>query len=274
MQYFTSRDGLRLAYQVHDFTDPWRTPETLVLLHAANGSARRWFQWVPILAREFRVITPELRGHGHSQIPAPDSEFSLDLLVGDVLQLLDLLEVPTAHIVGNSAGGYIAQKLAIHHPDRVHSLSLFAATPGLKNSQANTWPEIIRRLGGVGKFMASTIHERFDPDADPRLVNWFIEQCDTNDPEFFCRFAGHMATHYFMDEVDRIQCPTLIVGPSREPIGHSSAYEEMHQRIAGSELILYETASHNICDGYAARCAQEVRDYLRRSASPAARTGA
>ena len=52
MNTFRSRDGLQLAYQVDDFTDPWRKPDTLLLLHAAMGNSRRWFQWVPVLARK------------------------------------------------------------------------------------------------------------------------------------------------------------------------------------------------------------------------------
>ena len=42
-QTFTSRDGLKIAYYVDDFTDPWATPDTVLLLHAAMGNARRWF---------------------------------------------------------------------------------------------------------------------------------------------------------------------------------------------------------------------------------------
>ena len=77
MQTFTARDGQELAYYVDDFTDPWTQPETLLLLHAAMGNSRRWFKWVPKLARKYRVVRMELRGHCGSQIPRPDQEFSL-----------------------------------------------------------------------------------------------------------------------------------------------------------------------------------------------------
>ena len=87
---FAAADGLKLAYYVDDFTDPWRTPDTLLLLHAAMGSALRWFNWVPRLARRYRVMRLDLRGHGNSAVPAPEQPFSLAHLVGDVLQLLDL----------------------------------------------------------------------------------------------------------------------------------------------------------------------------------------
>jgi hypothetical protein len=48
---FSTADGLRLAYYVDDFTDPWRKPDTVLLLHAAMGNSQRWFQWVPPLSR-------------------------------------------------------------------------------------------------------------------------------------------------------------------------------------------------------------------------------
>ncbi len=80
-----------------------------------------------------------------------------------------------AHIVGNSAGGYVSQQVAIHHPERVKTLSLFGATPGLKHSHAPTWVPKIKEMG-LKPFLASTIDERFDETADPELVKWFIEQ--------------------------------------------------------------------------------------------------
>jgi pimeloyl-ACP methyl ester carboxylesterase len=263
METLVTRDGQKIAYYVDDFTDPWRTPDTLVLLHPAMGNSQRWFRWVPRLARRYRVVRMDLRGHGASQIPAPDEPFSLEHLVGDVVELLDRLGCKRAHVVGNSAGGYVAQQLAIHHPGRLKTLALFGATPGLKNSHAPTWVPKIQEIG-LKKFLADTIHERFDDSADPQMVQWFIEQAGSNDPAFIGRFVLHMCTHDFMDELPKITCPTLIVAAGKESIGHASAYEEMHRRISGSELVYYDTAGHNICDGYPDRGTEDVLDFLAR----------
>src|SRR5262249_31716549 len=122
---FKTADGLKLAYYVDDFTDPWVKPETVLLLHAAMGNAQRGFQWVPRLVRNYRVVRLDLRGHGNSEIPKESDDFSLSLLVSDAIALLDLVGVKSAHIVGNSAGGYVSQQLAIHHPERIKTLSLF-----------------------------------------------------------------------------------------------------------------------------------------------------
>lgn len=263
MKEFTTRDGLRLAYSVDDFTDPWRRPDTLLLLHAAMGNSQRWFQWVPRLARDYRVVRLDLRGHGNSQIPAADSEFSLAQLVEDAVSVLDRVGADRAHIVGNSAGGYVSQQLAINHPERVKTLALFGSTPGLKQSQASSWIPKIRQVG-LKRFLADTIGDRFDSHADPALVAWFIEQSASNDPAFIARFVTHMTTHDFMEDVSRIQAPTLIAAAGKESIGHAGAYEEMHRRIRGSELKYIDTGAHNICDGYALECVEMLREFLAR----------
>jgi pimeloyl-ACP methyl ester carboxylesterase len=282
MQTLQSADGLRLAYWIDDFTDPWTRPDTLLLLHAAMGNSQRWFRWVPRLARRFRVVRMDLRGHGQSQMPAADQPFALSQLVDDARALLDHLGCAQAHVVGNSAGGYVAQKLALGDPGRVKSLALYGSPPGLKNSHALQWLPRIHQEG-LRKFLADTIDERFDEHADPKLVAWFIEQAGANDPEFIARFVSHMCTHDFMDEVHRISCPTLIVAAGREAIGNASAYEEMQRRIANAVLVRYDTAAHNICDAYPDPCVDDLLEFLgypgdaitprsfRRRSSPSAR---
>src|ERR1700722_3848473 len=129
---FAASDGLSLTYYVDDFTDPWKPAPTLLLLHAAMGSARRYFAWVPHLSREYRVVRLDLRGHGSSQVPPTEQPLLLERLVTDVAELLDHLGCEAAHIVGNSAGGYLGQQLAMTCPERVRSLALFGSTAGLK----------------------------------------------------------------------------------------------------------------------------------------------
>jgi 3-oxoadipate enol-lactonase len=180
---FTTSDGLSLAYDIDDFTDPWKRPATVLMLHAAMGSARRYFAWVPHLARDYRVVRLDLRGHGSSQLPPPEQPLALNRLVADVAELLDHLGVASAHIVGNSAGGYLGQQMALTRPERVKSLALFGSTPGLKNSQAPSWiPQI--QAKGLRGFLAETIRDRLPADDDPGLVNWFLDEAAKNDPAY------------------------------------------------------------------------------------------
>ncbi|HYG43512.1 MAG TPA: alpha/beta fold hydrolase, partial [Bordetella sp.] len=156
MNVFTARDGAQLAYYDDCFAPPWETAQPVLLLHPAMGNSQRWFHWMPALTARYRVIRLDLRGHGASQIPRDTDEFSLQHLVGDAVELLDRLKIENLHVVGNSAGGYVSQQLAIQHPERVRTLSLYGSTPGLKNSHAPTWLPKIKDIG-LRKFLADTI---------------------------------------------------------------------------------------------------------------------
>lgn len=259
---FNASDGLSLAYYVDDFTDPWKKAPKLLLLHAAMGSARRYFAWVPHLAREWHVVRLDLRGHGRSQIPPADQPLTLDRLVLDVAELLDHLELPQAHVVGNSAGGYLGQQLAMTRPERVRSLSLFGSTPGLKNSQAPSWiPQI--QAKGLRGFLAETIRDRLPEDADPGLVNWFLDEAGRNDPAYIGKFVLLMASYDWSGEVERIRCPTLVVMPGGETVGSIKNYEPF-RKLPDVEMRVYDGLPHNICDCVPDRCAEDVRDFLRR----------
>lgn len=261
LERFRTSDGVGLAWTVDDFTDPWRETEPVVLLHAAMGNARRWYAWLPRLAWRHRVFRLELRGHGQSEPGA--TPLTIERLTADVREFLDHVGLSAPHVVGNSAGGYLAQRLALETPGRVRSLALYGSTPGLKHSHAATWiPQIAKK--GLRPFLAETIHERFPKGADPRHVEWFLDQTGSNDPAFIARFVTLMTTLDWEDELPAIKCPTLIVAAGAETIGSGDAYQRMHERIAGSELLYYEGLPHNICDSAPERCVADLLSFLER----------
>jgi len=261
---FKASDGTQLAYYVDDFTDPWKKAPILLLLHAAMGSARRYFGWVPPLSRLYRVVRMDLRGHGNSPVPPRGDELTLDRLVADVAELMDHIDCPSAHIVGNSAGGYLGQQLAMNHRERVRSLMLFGSTPGLKNSQAPSWiPQI--QAKGLRAFLAETIADRLPLDkVDPGLVEWFLDEAAKNDPAYIGKFVLLMARYDWSDQLDRITCPMLVVVPGAEPIGSTANYEPFRRYVKDVEMRVYEGAPHNICDAFPDRCAGDVIDFLSR----------
>ena len=262
MPRMTTSDGISIAYSIEDFSDPWLPQDPLLLLHAAMGSSVRWYPMVPALSRRHRLIRPDLRGHGASEVPSPSLPFSLERLAQDTLELLDMLGLEKVHILGNSAGGYVAQRLAIDHPERVKSMVLYGATPGLKRSQAAGWvPQIAEK--GLRRFLSDTISDRFPIDqVDPRFVNWFLDEAAKTDHAFIQRFVGHMATVDMMDELPAIRCPTMIIAPGAEPVGHASTYEDMKARIPDCTVVYYEHARHNIGDYLPDRCAADTLKFL------------
>ena len=266
METFLTSDGLRLAYYFDDFADPWRPAPTLLLLHAAMGSARRYYAWVPTLARHYRTVRLDLRGHGASEIPGADRPPTLERLVADVAELLDHLGCGPAHVVGNSAGGYLGQQLAMTQPERVRSLCLFGSTPGLKNSQAPSWiPQIEAK--GLRGFLAETIRDRLPANADPGLVEWFLDEAAKNDPAYIGRFVLLMASYDWSGEVSRIECPTMVVIPGAETVGTVANYEPFRQ-LRDVEFRTYDGLPHNICDAVPERCAADVLEFLSRRFGP------
>jgi pimeloyl-ACP methyl ester carboxylesterase len=71
-------ETLDLHYELDDYTDPWTTPETILLIHGVADTSKAWFAWVPRLARRFRRLRPDLRDFGHSSVPPPDYAWSLN----------------------------------------------------------------------------------------------------------------------------------------------------------------------------------------------------
>lgn len=264
MSFLAASDGIRLAWRVDDFTRPWLPPrDPILLLHPAMGEYRRWYGWIPILAQEYPVISLELRGHGASEVPDESRPITVERLADDVRELLDALAVPRVHLVGNSAGGYVGQRLAMEDPQRVATLMLFASTPGLRNSKAHAWPAEMARTG-IEAFVRATAHDRFPADADPALVDWFCRQTGSNDLGWIGRFVTHMSSREWTEELPRIACPTLIVAPGHEPIGSHNQYEVMRDLIPNSELLTYEGMPHNLGDAVPERCARDVLDFLAR----------
>src|SRR5262249_19577787 len=151
---------------------------------SAMGHSRRFYAMVPPLARHYPVVRMDMRGHGESEVPHADVALNMDRLVKDVAELLDHLGLARVHILGNSAGGYLGQNLAMGSPQRVASLSLYGSTPGLKNSQAATWlPRVAKE--GLRNFLADTISDRFPIDrSDPGLVKWFLDEAAKNDAAY------------------------------------------------------------------------------------------
>ena len=119
MATFQMAPGVSLHYRVDDFTEPWREPATIVLLHGNAESGQAWYAWVPLLARRFRVVRPDMRGYGASTPMPRDFTWSLDVIIDDYARLLDSLGVHRFHLVGAKIGGIVARAFAARRPERV-----------------------------------------------------------------------------------------------------------------------------------------------------------
>src|SRR3989441_10930005 len=132
MPTFQTSPDLRLHYLVDDFTEPWTATETILLFDGNAESSLAWYGWVPLLARRFRVVRPDMRGYGAST-PMPRAfKWPLAVIVGDYARLMDSLGVQRFHLVGAKIGGVIARAFAARRPERVTTLTVIGSPPPLR----------------------------------------------------------------------------------------------------------------------------------------------
>ncbi len=98
----------------------------LLLLHGLTGHRKDFELVLPELARHGRTLAPDLRGHGGSKVSKQGNGYDFATMVGDVVRLLDLLEIDRIDLLGHSFGGMLALRMLLSHPDRVASLILMS----------------------------------------------------------------------------------------------------------------------------------------------------
>src|SRR5262245_30193787 len=104
-----------MFYDIDDFTDPWvKDKETVWLQHGVGRSTKFWYHWVPALARQYRVLRRDMRGHGQSADPGPDHRWSLDELVTDMREFMDAMGLHQVHYLGEFVKLCGAQALFRH----------------------------------------------------------------------------------------------------------------------------------------------------------------
>jgi 2-hydroxymuconate-semialdehyde hydrolase len=131
--------SIRAAGLLTNYHDVGQGPPVL-FIHGSGPGVSAWANWrlvMPTVSKHFRVIAPDMAGFGYTERP-PAARYDMDGWVAQAIGLLDALELPQAHVVGNSFGGALALNLAIRHPQRVSRLVLmgsmgveFPITPGL-----------------------------------------------------------------------------------------------------------------------------------------------
>jgi pimeloyl-ACP methyl ester carboxylesterase len=118
-------NGMNLAYEVQGDGHP------LLLIAGVGYSGWYWRKVVPGLAKDFRLITFDNRGAGDSDKPA--GPYTVKMMAEDTIGLLDALGIESAHVMGHSLGGFIAQELIGMRPDLVSKLVLASTNHGGTN---------------------------------------------------------------------------------------------------------------------------------------------
>jgi 3-oxoadipate enol-lactonase len=277
MPYVRRAGKPTLHYRVDDFTDPWRNAGTILLQHGYARSSRFWFGWVPHLARFYKVVRPDLRGHGESPVdfnPATDS--TLAGYVDDVLAALDELGLDAVHYCGESFGGVIGMVLAAEHPERVRTLSMVSA-PVYQNQKSQeayaagfpTREEALRTLGTVKWAEAIYGAPDFFPEGtDPALRKWYVGEIGKSDAEVLCGLNGLLRHATVRDHLPRIEAPVLSLYPTAGLLTSSEQEALLAAGIRNLRMLHLPTSSHAVLTLYPAECARHVLDFVAQHDGP------
>lgn len=242
--------------------------EPVVLLHAWGETHRSFDGLTPLLPRSLRLVVPDQRGVGDSAKPA--GGYSLRDAADDVVALLDGLGIEACWLLGTSSGGYVAQQVAVAHPDRVRGLVLVGAPSDLHGPVPAALAEVlesfrdpvtrgdIRALNGVLPLRVP-VPERFLDDQEtaalsiPRSV-WFagIEGLVTAAPPL---------------QTGTIAVPTLILWGAEDDILPVSQARDLAAAIDGSRLVIYEGTGHLVLWERLERVAADAAAFIAATAS-------
>ncbi|MGA0605196.1 3-oxoadipate enol-lactonase [Phenylobacterium sp. VNQ135] len=212
MKRIVASDGCALAVRV----EGREAAPAVLLLHSIGCDHRLWdSQAAALIARRYRVIRPDIRGHGASHAPAGD--YTLDRLAQDALEVLDALRVGAVHVVGLSLGGVIAQRLAQAAPERVISLTLANTLPRIGDAEGWRTRAAKVRAEGLAAIADMAMARFFSPGfciCAPGVVAAAHATLVAADPE---GYAGCCAALRDADLTDaRPTAPTLVVAGARD----------------------------------------------------------
>lgn len=255
--FATSPDGTRIAYEV--------TGEgpALMLVHGGGQTRRTWHQigYVDRLAKQFRVITVDLRGAGDSDKPVAAGAYAVDKMTADLLAVADAAGAKRFHVWGFGHGGTIARYLAASHADRVASAVLVGMTMG---------PAVT----GVLKDAITAMQAKWQPIIDKHLAGTLkVEELSSSDR---AAWENDVAVNTLMLtalleypplEPSEIKAPTLwIVGGDDSAAENAKGYEG---KLEGASVTLKLIPSLNYSDSFVKfeQMLEEVEPFLKKHAA-------
>lgn len=219
----------------------------VTLAHPLGATAAIWDAQVAALAGRYRVLRYDARGHGRSDVPPPP--YSLDQMADDLFALLDTLGIERTHFCGLSMGGCVAMQAALRAPARFQSLVLCDTTTRYAPHTAPMWADRIRtaQTVGMGPMVEPTMDIWFSPafrDRGKAVVDQVRGMLRATDPRGYVGAIRAIADVDLTDAVAAIRCPALVVVGEDDPGTTPEMARAIHERIAGSELVILPGARH------------------------------
>jgi len=220
----------------------------VTLVHGVGSNLDSWDAIAERLARHFRVVRLDLRGHGKSsRIETCRLEDFLD----DVSLVLDTLGIARTHLVGFSLGGMIAQAYVLAQPERVQKLALISAVAGRSpEERANVQARARKvRAEGIASVVAAA-EDRWFTEAfrrkNPEVVAKRLEELKANDHRSYSAAYTVFAEGDLGDRLHEIRHATLIVTGEHDVGSNTRMARFMHGAIPGSRLRILPGLKHSV----------------------------
>lgn len=228
---------LEIAYREQGQAEP------IILLH---GFGLNYHIWDPIVAafhEKARFITPDLRGHGQSEVR--EGTYSMDSLAADLAAFMDALGIERAMVGGHSLGGYVALAFAAANPGRLSGLALIttnarADAPDKRQGRYDTAQAV--QLQGASA-LAGSLGPRLSKDqALVEALQLMISQ--THLQGIIGASLGMAERPDRMETLKALTCPILVVAGEEDMITPLPASQEMADANPHARLLLLPGAGH------------------------------
>jgi pimeloyl-ACP methyl ester carboxylesterase len=262
-------NGIELYYQVHGGGEP------VLLIMGTGNDHTLWRAQVEAFSTEFRCIAYDNRGTGKTS--KPETGYSTEILAEDAAGLLDAMEITAAHVAGWSLGSVVAQELALRHPEKVLSLSLYSTWDRCYSHFRRRFelqgeiaklgrPDMLRAFAVLTLFSARFLNEHEDEvrEFEKRL---YAASSPPAERTPLHALLGHYQAdinHNAVDRLEQINAPTLIVVGADDPLTRVEYARAVHDRIRGSELVVIEGGDHMLPVTMAPRFNSVALEFLRR----------
>ncbi|SAK42089.1 lactone hydrolase [Caballeronia fortuita] len=219
---------------------PW-----LVFIHQLAGDLSVWDQMAGYFRHDFTVLRYDLRGHGDTAV-SPDA-FTIDDLADDLAQLLDKLGAPSAHVVGLSIGGMVAQKLAINHADKVETLTVVGAPAFIPEEARGTFAQRAAsvRENGTASIVDATLERWLTPEfrkAHPEVAEPIGDTIARTPAEGFARAAEAISRFDARDKLASVAKRTLVVAGEHDVGTPHAASRLVADTVPGARFELLNAA--------------------------------
>lgn len=234
----------------------------LVLSNSLGTNLAMWAPQMPTLARAYRVLRYDTRGHGQTSVtPGP---YTIAQLGQDVVALLDQLQIARAYFCGLSMGGMIGMWLGWNAPARLQRLVLSNTAAQIGTAESwNSRIETVEREG-MKPVAAAVIKRWFTPEfrtASPERVGPIQAMLENAPPEGYVGCCAAVRDMDQRDAVGGIKIPTLIVAGRRDPATPPVASKFLMEHILGARYVELE-AAHLSNVEQAERFTEAVAEFL------------